>query len=353
VLDAIAWLDATDPQRAIRACGAKMGGLAELPPIGVRVPQGFAVTADAYRRHCVKTGLDEVIDAALGGLDSDAEAAGIETAARAVQAELTSRDMGADLAELITGAYEELSLRCLGVNVPVAVRSSAIGEDSATASFAGMFDTYLGVCGGDLVLEAVRRCWASLFSARAIAYRLRAGLHHWDMPMAVGVLELIHAQASGVAFSASPVTGKTDRVVIETNWGWGEAVVMGLVTPDHIEVGKADGRTLRYRVAAKKVISVFDYAAGGVVQGDMPAWLVDRRVLDDEQIAAVVEAVLAVERYYGYPVDVEWVLDKYRRAGEPVCIVQSRPVTVTSAGTDPMPTTWDPFAIATKYAFKR
>jgi len=330
-----------------------MGGLAELPPIGVRVPQGFAVTADAYRRHCVKTGLDEVIDAALGGLDSDAEAAGIETAARAVQAELTSRDMGADLAELITGAYEELSLRCLGVNVPVAVRSSAIGEDSATASFAGMFDTYLGVCGGDLVLEAVRRCWASLFSARAIAYRLRAGLHHWDMPMAVGVLELIHAQASGVAFSASPVTGKTDRVVIETNWGWGEAVVMGLVTPDHIEVGKADGRTLRYRVAAKKVISVFDYAAGGVVQGDMPAWLVDRRVLDDEQIAAVVEAVLAVERYYGYPVDVEWVLDKYRRAGEPVCIVQSRPVTVTSAGTDPMPTTWDPFAIATKYAFKR
>jgi len=116
VLDAIAWLDATDPQRAIRACGAKMGGLAELPPIGVRVPQGFAVTADAYRRHCVKTGLDEVIDAALGGLDSDAEAAGIETAARAVQAELTSRDMGADLAELITGAYEELSLRCLGVN---------------------------------------------------------------------------------------------------------------------------------------------------------------------------------------------------------------------------------------------
>ena len=330
-----------------------MGGLAELPPIGVRVPQGFAVTADAYRRHCVKTGLDEVIDAALGGLDSDAEAAGIETAARAVQAELTSRDMGADLAELITGAYEELSLRCLGVNVPVAVRSSAIGEDSATASFAGMFDTYLGVCGGDLVLEAVRRCWASLFSARAIAYRLRAGLHHWDMPMAVGVLELIHAQASGVAFSASPVTGKTDRVVIETNWGWGEAVVMGLVTPDHIEVGKADRRTLRYRVAAKKVISVFDYAAGGVVQGDMPAWLVDRRVLDDEQIAAVVEAVLAVERYYGYPVDVEWVLDKYCRAGEPVCIVQSRPVTVTSAGTDPMPTTWDPFAIATKYAFKR
>ena len=351
--DAIAWLDAIDPQGAIRACGAKMGRLAELPTVGVRVPRGFAVTADAYRRHCAKMGLDEVIDAALGGLDSDPGAAGIETAAQAVQAELTSREMDADLAALITAAYEELSLRCLGINVPVAVRSSAIGEDSATASFAGIFDTFLGVCGGDQVLAAVRRCWASLFNARAIAYRLRAGLHHRDMAMAVGVLELIHAQASGVAFSASPVTGKTDRVVIETNWGWGEAVVMGLVTPDHVEVGKADGRALRYRVATKKVISAFDHSAGRVVETDMPARLVDRRVLDHEQIAAVVDAVLAVERYYGYPVDVEWVLDKYRRAGEPVCIVQARPVTLTSAGTDPMPTTWDPAAVATKYAFKR
>jgi pyruvate, water dikinase len=353
VPDTIAWLDAIDQQRAIRACGAKMGRLAELPSVGVRVPQGFAVTADAYRLHCAKTGLGEVIDAALGGLDSDADTAGIETAAQAVQAELTSREMGADLAGSITGAYEELSCRCLGLNIPVAVRSSAIGEDSATASFAGIFDTYLGVCGGDQVLEAVRRCWASLFNARAVAYRLRAGLHHQDMPMAVGVLELIHAQASGVAFSASPVTGKTDRVVIETNWGWGEAVVTGLVTPDHIEVDKADRRTLRYRVATKKVISAFDYAAGRVVESDMPARLGDRQVLDDEQIAAVVDAVLAVERYYGYPVDVEWVLDKHRRAGEPVCVVQARPVTLTNTGTDPTPTTWDPAAIATKYAFKR
>ena len=350
---AIAWLDAIDQQRVIRACGAKMGRLAELPSAGVRVPQGFAVTADAYRLHCAKTGLGEVIDAALGGLDSDADTARIETAVQAVQAELTSREMGADLTGSITRAYEELNYRCLGVNVPVAVRSSAIGEDSATASFAGIFDTYLGVRGDDQVLEAVRRCWASLFNARAVAYRLRAGLHYRDMPMAVGVLELIHAQASGVAFSASPVTGKTDRVVIETNWGWGEAVVMGLVTPDHVEVGKADGRTLRYRVATKKVISAFDNAAGRIVETDMPARLADRQVLDDEQIAAVVDAVLAVERYYGYPVDVEWVLDKYRRAGEPVCVVQARPVTLTSARTDPTPTTWDPAAIAMKYAFKR
>jgi len=252
-------------------------------------------------------------------------------------------------AALIGDAYEELSSRCFEINVPTAVRSSAIGEDSGTASFAGIFDTYLGVSGQDRVLDAVRACWASLFNTRAVAYRLRAGTHHRDMPMAVGVIELIHARASGVAFSAHPVTGKTDRVVIETSWGWGEAVVQGLVTPDHAEVGKADGRVLKYQVADKTVVSAFDYAVGRVIETEMPARLVSRRVLDEEQIAAITDAVLAVERHYGYPVDVEWVLDRHRREGEPVCVVQARPVTVTAPQT--APTEWNPAAMAAKYVF--
>ena len=266
-----------------------------------------------------------------------------------IRAELAGRDLGADLAALIGEAYEELSSRCFEINVPTAVRSSAIGEDSGTASFAGIFDTYLGVSGQDRVLDAVRACWASLFNTRAVAYRLRAGTHHRDMPMAVGVIELIHARASGVAFSAHPVTGKTDRVVIETSWGWGEAVVQGLVTPDHAEVGKADGRVLKYQVADKTVVSAFDYAVGRVIETEMPARLVSRRVLDEEQVAAITDAVLAVERHYGYPVDVEWVLDRHRREGEPVCVVQARPVTVTAPQT--APTEWNPAAMAAKYVF--
>ncbi len=350
--DAIAWLDAIAPEQAVAVCGAKMGRLAELRRAGVTLPKGFTVTVEAYRRHCAQAGLDEAIDAALAGLGPDAGPGEIEAAARTAQAELTSRDIGAELAGLIGDAYEELSSRCFEINVPTAVRSSAIGEDSGTASFAGIFDTYLGVSGQDRVLAAIRQCWASLFSARAVAYRLRAGAHHRDMPMAVGVVELIHARASGVAFSAHPVTGKTDRIVIETSWGWGEAVVQGLVTPDHIEVGKADGRVLSHQVAAKKVVSAFDYAAGQVVEIDMPARLVDRQVLDDEQIAAVVDAVLAVERHYGYPVDVEWVLDRHRRPGDPVCVVQARPVTVVSPAAEPPPTQWNPAAMAAKYVFK-
>jgi pyruvate,water dikinase len=204
--------------------------------------------------------------------------------------------------------------------------------------------------GPERVLAAVRDCWASLFNARAVSYRLQAGLHYTDMPMAVGVVELIHARASGVAFSAHPVTGKTDRVVIETNWGWGEAVVQGLVTPDHVEVGKADGRILKYQVADKTVVSAFDYAAGRVVETEMPARLVSQRVLDDEQITAITDAVLAVERHYGYPVDVEWVLDRHRREGDPICVVQARPVTVTTSQSTP--TEWNPAAMAAKYIFR-
>ena len=264
--DAIAWVDEIAPEQAVGVCGAKMGRLAELLEAGVSLPKGFTVTVDAFRRHWDQAGLAEVADAVLGGLGTDAGPAEVEAAASAVRAELTGREVSADLAALIGDAYEELSSRCFEINVPTAVRSSAIGEDSGTASFAGIFDTYLGVSGPDRVLNAVRRCWASLFNARAVSYRLRAGAPHRDMPMAVGVLELIHARASGVAFSAHPVTGKTDRIVIETSWGWGEAVVQGLVTPDHVEVGKADGRVLRYQVATKTVVSNFDYAVGRVIE---------------------------------------------------------------------------------------
>jgi pyruvate, water dikinase len=317
VADAIAWVDAIPPEQAVGICGAKMGRLAELVPVGVTLPQGFTVTVDAYRRHCAQAGLDQAIDATFAGLGPQSSPGEIEAAAQIARDTMTSRELDAGLAGLIGDAYQELSARCFDVNVPT----------------------------------AVRRCWASLFSTRAVSYRLRAGIGHRDMPMAVGVIELIHARASGVAFSAHPVTGKTDRIVIETSWGWGEAVVQGLVTPDHIEVGKADGRILSHQVAAKKVVSAFDYAAGQVVEIDMPARLVDRQVLDEEQIAAVVDAVLAVERHYGYPVDVEWVLDRHRRPGDPVCVVQARPVTVVNPVADQAPAEWNPVAMAAKYAF--
>ena len=154
---AIAWVDEVAPDEAISVCGAKMGRLAELFRAGVSLPKGFTVTVEAFRRHWQRAGLDKVADAALGGLGAGAGPAEIEAAAGVIRAELAGRDLSADLAALIADAYEELSSRCFEINVPTAVRSSAIGEDSGTASFAGIFDTYLGVSGPDRVLDAVDR----------------------------------------------------------------------------------------------------------------------------------------------------------------------------------------------------
>lgn len=350
--EAIAWLDEVAPEQAVACGGAKMGRLAELLASGVQVPQGFAVTVEAYRRHCRDSGLDARIDEVLARVGPDPSDAEVEHASAAVRELFTSTPIGEHLTARLTEAYEELCLRCVDVNVPVAVRSSATGEDAADASFAGIFDTYLGVSGIDRVLDSVRRCWGSLFTARALAYRLRRGISHHDMPIAVGVIELIHARASGVAFSVHPVTGKRDRIVVETSWGWGEAIVQGLVDPDHIEIGKADGRLLRYDVAHKKVVSAFDFAVGAVTEIEMPAKLADRRVLDDEQVGAIAAAVTAIEEHYGHPVDVEWVISRHRRAGDPVCIVQTRPV--TTAEPEPAvsaPPAYDPVALAQKYLF--
>jgi pyruvate, water dikinase len=345
----IVWVDEVDPADAVALAGSKMGRLTELHLAGVEVPKGFAVTVDAYLRHCAESGLDAQIDAVITRLGSDPSDADVEKASAEIRALFEATPMSEALAAEITEAYDELSLRCVEVNAPTAVRSSAASSPVADASFAGIFDTYLGVAGAQRVLDAVRQCWGSLFTGRALAYRLRKNISHHAMPIAVGVIELIHARASGVAFSVHPVTGKPDRIVIETSWGWGEAIVQGLVNPDHIEVGKADGRVLKYDVAHKTVVSAFDFATGRVSEIDMPASLADRRVLDDEQIQAVADAVKSIEEHYGYPVDVEWVISRHRRAGDLVSIVQSRPVTVTAE--QAAPAAYDPVALAQKYVF--
>ena len=325
-----------------------MGRLAEMARDGLSIPLAFAVTIDGFREHIAETGLDETIDRHLDGMDAD-DSTAVEVSAEAIRASFRETAISPALAEEIEEAYEELSDRCSDLNVPVAVRSSATGEDSSDASFAGIFDTYLGISGAQATLNAVRDCWASLFTTRAVDYRLKRGISHRDMPMAVGVVELVHARASGVAFSVHPVTGKSDRIVIEANWGWGEAVVQGLVTPDHVEVGKADGRILKHDVSRKDIVSASDFAAGVVVEIPMPTRLRERACLDEEQISAIAAAVLEIEARYGYPVDVEWVVSRHRRPGEPVSIVQSRPV--TTAVEPASPAGYDPMALAQKYIF--
>jgi pyruvate,water dikinase len=276
----VRWLDPADPPDEAEV-GGKLGRLAGLARAGFAVPAGFAVTVAAHRA-----------------------GAGPVRAA-------------------VTGAYRRLGdLR--GEREPlVAVRSSAAGEDGPAASFAGGFDTVLGVRGGDAVLAAVRQCWDSLDSARARAYRIERNLA--VTPMAVGVMELVPAYCSGVAFSAHPVTGRRDRMVIEANFGWGEAVVRGAVVPDHLEVSRPDGRVVRRMVGHKTVRSELD-PAGGTVLAPMPAELRDRPVLGDAAVGTLAVAVAEAERLIGGPADVEWVFDGPPPAGR-LWIVQARPIT--------------------------
>lgn len=345
----VLWIDGVEPGEAIRLSGSKMGRLAELATTGTKVPLAFAVTVEAFNEHFQSTGLDDAIEFELRGIDLT-DHVGLEVVADRIRGRIVSTQMSQELADQIVDAYEELCDKASDLNIPTAVRSSATGEDGSDSSFAGIFDTFLGVSGSPRVLEAVRACWASLFSPRAIAYRARHGISHHLMPMAVGVVELVHARASGVAFSIHPVSGKRDRVVIESSWGWGEAVVQGLVTPDHFEVGKADRRILKRNINDKKVVSAFDFSAGHVTETNMPERLRLRSSLDDEQIAAITHAVLAIEDHYGYPVDIEWVLDRHRREGEPIAIVQTRPVTVVE---DVAPVAYDPMALANKFIFSK
>ncbi|MFG2072255.1 PEP/pyruvate-binding domain-containing protein [Nonomuraea maritima] len=288
-----------DTTADLATAGGKGASLARLARAGLPVPRGFHITTDAYRAF-VSGFRDEVLRAAAGG-----DAA---TIASLFAAHEVPRESAAD----ILAAYAEL-----GEDVPVAVRSSATAEDLPGMSFAGQQDTYLNVR-GDGLLDAVRRCWASLWNARAIAYREQHGVPHDDVALAVVVQELVDADAAGVMFTADPVAGARDRTVINASWGLGEAVVGGQVTPDTITV--SGGSVVEARTGDKTVMTV--RTPGGTEDRPVPGDLRDAPVLDDAQAVELARVGARVQDLYGVPMDVEWA----RRDGA-FAILQARPIT--------------------------
>ncbi|GHH66716.1 hypothetical protein GCM10017673_12720 [Streptosporangium violaceochromogenes] len=275
--------------------GGKGASLARLIRAGLPVPGGFHVTTDAYRAF-VAPFRDK-----------------IDPADPARTAELFARhDIPAHIAEEILRAY-----RALGEDVPVAVRSSATAEDLPEMSFAGQQDTYLNIR-GDAVLDAVKRCWASLWNARAVVYRDRNGVAHDEVALAVVVQELVAADAAGVMFTADPVTGARDETVVNASWGLGEAVVGGQVTPDMIVV--SGGTVIRTQTADKTVMTVPTPA--GSEERPVPAELRREPVLSPGQAVELAALGARVQKLYGMPMDVEWA----RRDGA-FTILQARPIT--------------------------
>src|SRR5215217_4758002 len=277
--------------------GGKGANLGELISVGLPVPPGFCVTTAAYRRAVAETGLAEAIDETLRDVRDD-DLASAEAASAGIGTLFEDLPLPDALAEAILDAY-----RSLGVP-PVAVRSSATTEDLPGASFAGQQATSLNVRGGDELLGAVRRCWASLWSARAIAYRKRQGFHHERAAVAVVVQRLVPAEVSGVLFTANPVTGARHELVINAASGLGEAVVGGLTTPDSFILDHATLKVSERQTGRQEVETIL--TERGTTERQLDPDQAARPTLQDAQLVRLGEVGLAIERHFGDPQDIEW-----------------------------------------------
>lgn len=209
----------------------------------------------------------------------------------------------ADCGAQLQAAYEELARRCSADRPSVAVRSSAVDEDGRAASFAGQYETYLNLIGPEQVARAVRDCWASMRAERVLEYRRRYGLSVDHCQLAVLVQELVAADVSAVIFSADPVSGNRQVVVVNASWGLGESIVGGTVSPDAYQVRKADLKLVERRVAEKEHMTV--PVPGGTREVGVPRFLRSRPTLDEAQLAQLARLGLALEEKWGWPVDVE------------------------------------------------
>ena len=311
-------LPLADQHATMECVGGKGASLAWLARAGFSVPAGFHITTAAYRWFVAANDLHRVLRAATAAGCADDPGAR-ERAASDIAAAFAAGAMPEALAQAIEQAYAQLG----SSGVPLAVRSSATVEDLPTRSFAGQQATYLNIGGGDL-LEAIKRCWASLWTARAIAYRAQAGIHTANISMAVVVQQLVAAEVAGVLFTANPISGARHQVMINASWGLGEAIVGGLVTPDSLIVDKTTGRIVVQEIADKVVMTV--RSAGGT--HEVPVLARQRRqpVLTAAQAAELVQLGQAVERLYEQPMDIEWAMHDDR-----IFVVQARPITVLPA----------------------
>jgi phosphohistidine swiveling domain-containing protein len=301
---------------ALPVVGGKAANLGELVRAGLPVPPGFCVTTAAYELVAEGAGLDEILNA-LSETPPDDTARLAERAA-AARASLSAAHVPDAVARSITAAYHELGN---GTSVPVAVRSSATAEDLPYASFAGQQDTYLNVVGEGSVLDAVRSCWASLWTDRAVAYRASNGIDPHGVRLAVVVQRMVEATVSGILFTANPLTGRRRQAVIDASPGLGEAVVSGAVNPDHFVVNTATGEIVERRLGDKRV-AIRAVAGGGTHRVEL-AGTADEASLDDGQIRTLAALGARVEAYYGAPQDTEWAIDPDGRTW----LLQARPIT--------------------------
>jgi rifampicin phosphotransferase len=309
-----------DSRATLESVGGKGASLARLVNAGLPVPGGFHVTTAAYRRVVADNDLDEAIREALLSVDHT-QPSTLDEASRTIGDRFAQAVMPAEIADAIAHAYAELP----GEDPAVAVRSSGTAEDLADLSFAGQQETYLNIYGATAVQQAVKRCWASLWTARAIGYRAQHGIDQGSVCLAVVVQLLVDADAAGVLFTANPISGARDQATITATWGLGEAIVSGTVTPDTLFVDKASGRVVDRQTADKQVTTVC--TDGGTEDRPTPEALRHAPVLGDQQAIELARFGTQIERLYGVPMDIEWAMHDSAFA-----ILQARPITALPPG---------------------
>ena len=315
----------------IPSVGGKNANLGEMINVGIPVPPGFAITAYAYKKFIEETGIAQKIYDIINETVTDpTDPKQYEEASKKIRELVESTPMPKEIEESIRTAYRELCRRLNANDVSVAVRSSATAEDLPDASFAGQQETYLNVKGEDELLEKTVKCWSSLFTTRAIFYRNEKGFPHEKVLISVGVQKMVNAKAAGVMFTINPVTGNPNQIIIEGNYGLGESVVSGAVTPDDFIVDKNTLEIVEKRIAKKTVQYVRDPNTGKTVHTEVPAEKQEQPCISDEEIVKLAELGKHIEQHYGKPQDIEWAIDAESPFPSNIFIVQSRPETVWS-----------------------
>ena len=315
----------------VSKAGGKGASLGELLKAGIPVPPGFVITAQAYYHFLKETGLAERISQAIREKVKDPDdPKGYEEASKLVRKMIEEAPIPREIEEAIVSSYRELSKR-VGVDAAyVAVRSSATAEDLPEASFAGQQESFLNVRGEDELLTKVVKCWSSLFTPRAIFYRQQKNFPHEKVLMSVVVQKMVNSKSAGVMFTIHPATGDPSKIVIEGSWGLGESVVSGSITPDRFVVDKETLEIVEQQISDKSVELIRDPTTNKTTRSEVPPERRKQPCLTQEEIRALAELAIKIERHYGRPQDIEWAIDRDLPFPDNVFIVQSRAETVWS-----------------------
>ncbi|HPN14690.1 MAG TPA: PEP/pyruvate-binding domain-containing protein [bacterium] len=292
--------------------GGKGASLGEMTQAGIPVPPGFVVLASAFDRFLAETDLTQEIEAQLDKVNYE-DVASVDRASRVIQDLIHDAKFPEDLEKDIISEFESLGAEF------VAVRSSATAEDSSVASWAGELESYLNTT-QETLLANVKRCWASLFTPRAIVYRNEKGMRDTHVSVAVVVQKMVQSDVSGISFTVHPVTKDVNQMIIEACWGLGEYIVGGIVTPDSYVIDKRNGSLIDVNVAEQE--TMLKRGADGNEEVKVPGDIKDKQKIDGAQIAQLAEVCTNIEKHYGFPCDIEWGME----AGE-FYVVQSRPIT--------------------------